>query len=205
MISTELQQVQSNAAKLEKNQLVINEETTLKEWKEIGQQLSLMQGNIQFWIGDWIRFGEKKGYYISSDVYDEVEEITGLERQTVQVYKSVCDNVPSLIRIKDLSFNHHREVAKLCEGDQTYFLNKASQEKLSVRELRLQILCEFPGRTTVKHDRYENDNPFPLRLGDLHLKLQEEAFAMKTSIHERAMAIIREYFDRKEGKLIEVK
>lgn len=203
MISTELQAVKSSTAKLEQNQLVINEETTLKEWKELGQQLSLMQGNIQFWIGDWIRFGEKKGFYIDSAVYDEAEEITGLDRITIQHYKWVAQQT-SCLRRQELSYYHHKEVAKLNESDQAYFLNKAVQEKLSVRELRLQVLTEYPGRTTVKHDRYENDNPFPLRLGDLHLKLQEEAFQMKTSIHERAMAILREYFDRKEGKLIEV-
>lgn len=184
-------------AKLEKNQLVINDGISVKEWKELGLHLSRLQGNIQFWIGDWIRFGSKKGYYTTGDVYDEAEEITGLERGTIQTYKWVAERTSST-RVEDLSFKHHRVVAKLGESEQIYFLNKALQEKLSCAELALQIMYENTPGVPVRDIRYDNNSPFPIRLGDLHLKLQEEAFEMKTTIHMRALDIIREYFERKE-------
>lgn len=95
--------------KFEINQLLISDDTTVDEWKEIGRELSFINGSVQVWIGDWIGFGKKRGFYTDSKVYDELEEITGLERQTLQVYKSVCENVSSLIRIKDLDFSHFRE------------------------------------------------------------------------------------------------
>lgn len=53
-------------------------------------------------------YGTKKGFYTDSKTYDEIEEATGYERGTIQVYKHVSDNVPSLMRIKDVSFQHHQ-------------------------------------------------------------------------------------------------
>lgn len=202
MLPQEIEATRPGNAKLENNQLIIKEEITKKEWKELGCYLSHLQGNVQFWIGDWIRFGDKKGYYVNGNVYDEAIEITGLERQTLQAFKWVAERT-SLTRIKDLSFNHHRQVAALGESEQIYFLNMAIQEKLSVAELRLKIFYENAPGTTPKDVRYVNDNPFPIRLGDLHLKLQQEAFEMKTTIHERALGILREYFERKEANLRE--
>ena len=75
--------------------------------------------------------------------------------------------------------------------------NKAVQEKLSVAELRLQILTAFTPGNGIQSTKYNNNNPFPLRLGTLHQELQEEAFAMKTTIHERAITILRDYFQNK--------
>lgn len=129
-------------ALFEKNKLTISENITLEEWKELGQSLRQVEGSVQFWIGDWARYGDKQGFtgkYTDPKVYDELEAITGLDRNTVQIYKSVADNVDSLIRIKDLSFNHHREVAKLPPEKQELFLERASAENLSVRELREEV------------------------------------------------------------------
>lgn len=201
MISTEIHPIKSPNARVEKNFLVINDDVTKKEWKEIGHNLSQIQGNIQFWIGDWVRFGNKKNFYTSSEVYDEVVEITGFERGTIQNYKWVAEQTSST-RVEELSFSHHRVVAKLDETQQTYFLNRAIQEKLSVPELSLQVIYQNPLQNSGDGIRYNNQGAFPVRLGDLHIKLQTEAFEMKTSIHDRALTILREYFERKENEKI---
>lgn len=134
--------VKYSKAKFEKNSLILSDDITLSEWKELGQGLKQIEGCVQFWIGDWARFGEKKGFtgkYTDSKVYDELEEITGLDHGTLKNYKSVSERVESSLRNDDLSFNHHVEVAKLEPEKQVEFLNKASEEKLSVRELREEI------------------------------------------------------------------
>jgi site-specific DNA-methyltransferase (adenine-specific) len=134
--------VKWHKAKFEKNSLLIDESVSIDEWKELGQNLRQIEGCVQFWIGDWARFGDKKGFtgkYTDPKVYDELEEITGLERQTIRVYKSISENVDTNQRLTDLSFNHHREVAKLTPEKQELFLQKASDEKLSVRSLRSVI------------------------------------------------------------------
>jgi N6-adenosine-specific RNA methylase IME4 len=133
-------------ATFEKNKLTLNDSISIDEWKELGSQLKQVEGSVQFWIGDWARFGDKKGFtgkYTDSKVYDELEEITGLERKTLKEYKSVAENTSearqSSARADDISYSHYREVAKLSPEKQTEFLNKASDEKLSVRELRNEI------------------------------------------------------------------
>lgn len=134
--------IQYSKARFKKNELSIDESISIDEWKELGQSLKQVEGSVQFWIGDWARFGDKKGFtgkIVSSSVYDELEEITGLQRQTIQQYKSVADSLDTNLRNENLSFNHHREVAKLSEAKQTEFLNRADEEKLSVRELRDEI------------------------------------------------------------------
>ena len=59
-----------------------------------------------------------------------MEEITGIERRTIQDYKTVADRV-STERHAELGFSHHREVAKLEPEKQKEFLDQAVQFWLS--------------------------------------------------------------------------
>jgi N6-adenosine-specific RNA methylase IME4 len=133
--------IKYNKARFEKNKLTIYEDITIDEWKELGQGLRQVEGSVQFWIGDWARYGDKRGFtgkYTDPKVYDELENITGLNRGTIQNYKSVAERTSSL-RSEDLTFNHHVEVAKLTPEKQELYLNMASEENLSVRDLRNAI------------------------------------------------------------------
>jgi DNA modification methylase len=137
--------VKWHKAKFEKNALVIDDSVSLSEWKELGQNLKQIEGCVQFWIGDWARFGDKKGFtgkYTDPKVYDELEEITGLEHNTIKKYKHIAEQT-SLLRSNELpqniNFSHFQEVAKLSPEKQELFLQKASEEKLSVRDLRNEI------------------------------------------------------------------
>lgn len=87
---------------------------------------------------------QSKGFkYVAPAVYDELEEITGLERSTIHNYKSIAESTAevreSSPRGEQLNFSHYREVAPLEPEQQEYFLNKASEEKLSVRQLRKEM------------------------------------------------------------------
>lgn len=138
----DMQIVQFQKAVFDKNKLTISDSITIEEWKQLGQSLNQVEGSVQFWIGDWARYGDKRGFtgkYTDPKVYDELENITGLKRQTIQQYKSISDNLDTNLRLPDLSFNHHREVAKLPPAKQEQYLNKASEEKLSVRDLREEV------------------------------------------------------------------
>lgn len=130
-------------ATFEKNRLIISDDCSMDEWIFLGESLKQVEGSVQFWIGDWARFGDKKGYtgkYTDPAVYDQLEEITGLTRQRIKQYKSVSERTESFRRLNDipqnLNFSHFEEVAKLPEQKQVKFLNMASKEKLSVRDLR---------------------------------------------------------------------
>ena len=46
-------------------------------------------------------------------MYDDIAEETGMDKSTLATYKSISQNVKPLLRNKELSFNHHKEVASL--------------------------------------------------------------------------------------------
>lgn len=119
--------------------LEINKNTTKEQWQNIGYKLKTMQKCIGWWIGDWERFGEKKGYYTDSKVYDEIQEITGLDRGTLKNMKYVAEKIPSSCRHDELSFTHHQEVVSLEPEQQKQVLQKAVDEKLTVRETREEV------------------------------------------------------------------
>lgn len=131
--------VKHQKCEFRKNELIISDNITKDEWLEIGSGLTTINGSVQIWIGDWAKFGERKGFYVSTETYENIAEITGYSKRTIQDFKYVADNVSSSLRNEDLSFNHYKEVAKLPPEKQELFLNKAVEEKLSVRELREEI------------------------------------------------------------------
>ena len=125
--------------KFNKNELIISDSITKDEWKKIGSGLTIINGSVQVWIGDWARFGEKKGFYTDTKTYDEISEITGYSKKSIREFKYVADHIPSSIRMDDNSFGHLQLVASLSPEKQESFLKKASEEKLSVRDLREEI------------------------------------------------------------------
>ena len=152
--------VRHEKARFEKNALIISDTITLPEWKDLGQALKQVEGCVQFWIGDWARYGDKRGFtgkYTDPKVYDELESITGLKRKTIQQYKWVAEQTSSN-RLEDMSFTHHIEVAKLPPEKQEQYLKKASEQKLSVRDLREQIREDsvtFTENIEIPNDKYD--------------------------------------------------
>ena len=123
----------------EKNQLIIADEITKEEWLEIGSGLSKIEGSVQMWIGDWARFGEKKGYYTDSKTYKEISEITGYKPSSIKQFKYVADNVQSSMRIDDMSFSHLQQIAPFSPEKQVEYTNMVVEEHLSVKELKKEI------------------------------------------------------------------
>jgi len=61
--------------KLTRMGLQIADNTTFAEWVRIGSVLKTIEGSVNFWIGDWIRFGEQKKW---GEKYAEAVKETGL-------------------------------------------------------------------------------------------------------------------------------
>ena len=70
--------------------------------------------------------------------YTQALEETDYEYQTLRVYKYVAGNVEMLIRINNLSFNHHREVAPLEPKDQKIVQRVAES---FINSLFSKIIC----------------------------------------------------------------
>jgi hypothetical protein len=74
-----------------------------------------MEGSVQFWIGDWLNYG-RKAY--ERGKYEKALEKLEYEPRTLRVYAYVANQVNSLIRNNNLTFNHHRTVAPLPPREQ---------------------------------------------------------------------------------------
>jgi len=119
---------------LTKTSLSFKREVTKNEWQKVFDACRHIEGCIQFWIGDLLKYREQKW-----GMYDDIAEQTGYDRGTLQNIKSVSDKVNPNFRNEHLSFAHHQQVAPLPAEKQVFFLKKADEEKLSVRDLRREI------------------------------------------------------------------
>jgi len=119
---------------LNKTNLTFKRDVSKDEWMSVFQALKQVEGCVQFWIGDCLAYRQQKW-----GMYDDIAEETELDKQTLKNYKTVAESVPAGVRIPELSYTHHREVASLPPEKQELFLNKAVEENLSVRELREEI------------------------------------------------------------------
>jgi len=101
-------------------------------WERIGRILSLAEKGVQWWIGDWIRYGEHE----YGEKYAQAIEATGLEGKTLRNYVFVAEHVEMSRRRDNVDFSTHAEVAALPPEDQEEILEKAASENLTRRLVR---------------------------------------------------------------------
>jgi hypothetical protein len=129
-----------------KTRLVIPEDTSFSDWEDIGKKLKNVEGAVQFWIGDWINFGERKW----GDKYQFVHDELGFSYDYISQIASVSKKFPgnsvagngiegTPTRHENLSFSHHVEVATIPGPVAERLLIKAETENLSKRELRIEV------------------------------------------------------------------
>jgi N6-adenosine-specific RNA methylase IME4 len=138
---------------LTKTSLIFKRDITKEEWMDGFNSLKKVEGCIQFWIGDFLAYRNQKW-----GMYDDITEETGYDTESLRQYKRVADSIESGTRVPDLSYSHHREVASLPPEKQMEFLNKAAEEKMSVRELREEIRKDgvvFNTETKLPDGKYQ--------------------------------------------------
>ena len=126
-----------NYCEVSKTSLIFKRDVTKEEWQSVFDACNHIEGCIQFWVGDLLKYREQKW-----GMYDDVTELSGRDKGTLMNYKSVSDSVKPSLRHEDLTFSHHQQVAPLPPEKQREFLEKASSGKMSVRELKNEIRKE---------------------------------------------------------------
>ena len=114
-----------------------------ERWVRQGRRLGTVGRGIGWWIGDWLHFGNRR----YGEKYVQASKITGYDVQTLMNMVYVTSSVEPARRREELSWSHHAEVAALSPDEQDYWLSKATEARLSVRDLRLML------RTERKRDR----------------------------------------------------
>jgi hypothetical protein len=120
--------------------LVLRDGLSWERWTEIGATLQQMERSVQWWIGDWLNYGERA----YGEKYAQAIETTGMKCQTLMNCAYVASKIDLPARVDSLSWTHHREVAALEPAEQVEWLAKAEAEHMTSRELHEAVRPEKP-------------------------------------------------------------
>jgi len=123
---------------LEKTGLRVTGQPTLTEWEECGKVLARIEGAVQFWIGDWVNYGERA----YGDKYTTAIKTTRLEEVTLKDYAYVASHIEKSLRNDFVPFSIHKIVAPLPRDKQEEILTKAAADELSVRAVKELIRAD---------------------------------------------------------------
>lgn len=125
--------------KLTTKGLEISGDPSYEQWEAVGETLKFLESSIQFALGDWLRYGERRW----GEKYAQAAEETGYSEGTLRLYTHVANSVNPLVRTNNLTFTHHQLVAPLRLPDgapdvekQRYYLELAEKKELPVAKLR---------------------------------------------------------------------
>jgi hypothetical protein len=136
--------------------LCIDAELTFEQWCDVGRKVGRVARTSLFLVGDWLTYGQDR--WNSGQRFEKMDEEqkeryldamkdTGLELRTLQDAAYVARNVPYAQRRPELTFEHHKTVAKVKdEHEREEWLKKADKHGLSTRRLRKSIMLGHVAR-----------------------------------------------------------
>jgi hypothetical protein len=116
------------------------------EWLSAGRRLGAIGRCSQWWIGDWIRFGTARW----GEKYAEAARVTGYDVASLRNMAWVAAQFDLSLRSDKLSWSHHVLLAPLSAEEQSYWIGKAIDERLSVADLRLELRARGRGARREK-------------------------------------------------------
>src|SRR5262249_42045634 len=119
--------------RLSQNGLVPIGSPSFTQWLACGHFIKNAEQSVQFWIGDWLLFGERS---FGKTDYEQAALQTGIANQTLRIYKHVAAALPLSLRRNTLSFHHHKEVASLPPETQELLLKQAEESGWPLFKLR---------------------------------------------------------------------
>ena len=108
---------------------------TFEQWEQCGKFIGRVEQAVQFWLGDWLNYGES----VWGEKYSQALEDTSYTYGTLANAAYVARKIDFSSRNENLSFAHHYAIAKLTPEEQQKFLVMAEEYAMSVRELRREI------------------------------------------------------------------
>lgn len=114
------------------NSLTFSKDLTFAEWESIGVELFRVNAAWQWWVGDWLNYGERK----YGQTYEQALSMTGKSIQTLMNVKSVAAEFETSRRREVLSWSHHQACQALPKQIQDKVLEEAEQNRLSQKWVR---------------------------------------------------------------------
>jgi site-specific DNA-methyltransferase (adenine-specific) len=104
------------------------------DWVNCGCFLNRLEKSVQFWVGDWLNYGEKT----YGSTYTKALKMTGYDYGTLRNMKMVAGKIELSRRRETISFEIHKEAAALPPDEQEAFLSRAASEQWSRKQTRLE-------------------------------------------------------------------
>lgn len=105
------------------------------DWLATGRRLGAIGRCSQWWIGDWVRYGTSRW----GEKYAEAARVTGYDVASLRNMAWVASRFDLSLRNDKLTWSHHVLLAPLESEEQREWLRRASEERLSVADLRLEL------------------------------------------------------------------
>jgi hypothetical protein len=114
----------------------------LAEWSAVGRRFGEIGRCSQWWLGDWILFGNAR----FGERYSRAVKLTGYDVQSLMNMVYVASRFEIYRRRESLSWSHHAAVAALEVDRQEHWLTRAGADGLSVADLRVELRGERRAR-----------------------------------------------------------
>ena len=192
--------------------MLITEDLTVEEWQELAVSIGEVASSIAFIVGDWLVYGQTlfamngindvRVKKVDHQSYQKALDRTLLDLSTLQNYAYVSRSIPYSMRSERLSWEHHRLLAKLPDGDKQDWIDTCVAEedagrRMSTRRLRKSLnLGRVATDSDLEPDEADegiiNHIPFINRLSVWWKRMKKENF-LATSTHEQRDALLRDF------------
>jgi len=130
----------------EDRHLTFHEDTPYEVWAAVLKQLKAAEKNIQWWVGDAIRFGERR----YGETYSQALEETDYAYDSLSNMAYVAGRFEPSRRRDNLPFSHHAEVAAEPEEEQDRLLDSATPDPGETKPRKSARQLGNEARGTVK-------------------------------------------------------
>lgn len=118
-------------------------------WMVIGQRMGAIDRCSKWWLGDWLRYGADQW----GAKYVAAAKLTGYDPHSLENMVYVASRFPFSLRRENLRWSHHFVVAACDHDEQAHWLDLAAEQKLSVQDLRIELLAARRGHVRDRGDR----------------------------------------------------
>jgi len=113
--------------------LDIKRQLTREEFRgELLPEIEAMQSRYQLIVGDAANHGLEYGLIES---YQDMADLTGYTAGSIEVYASICRNIPQLTRVNSLKFKHYQVIAPLPADEIPHWISFAASNGLGYRAI----------------------------------------------------------------------
>ncbi len=128
--------------------LVVTGSPPYEEWERCGAVLHQIDGAVQWWLGDWLNYGE----HAYGEKYSQALGATDYERRTLEDYAYVAANVPPTVRTVGVGWSLHKLLAPHPPREQTQWLARAANGEDGVPWTHARLRTEL--RLAKRHEQY---------------------------------------------------